>query len=353
MTKKITLNDIAREAGVSSQTVSRVLNNRPDVSAETRNRIQAIIDRMGYQPNEIARSLSAKRTRMIGVIVGSLDRYGPRMIFLELDKQVHAAGYRLLPYITHDFDPLEADRYLRELLAHQPDGVIWAVMELPDHEQLFRQHILKSSVPLVTIETPIPGVPKPAFMDQVEASSTLVTHLIEQGYSNIGIITGRQVPITKRGSLREVGWKKAMLEAGLPAENRQVVEGCWTSESGEKAMAKLIKQYPEVDAVFACNDQMALGVISYAYQQDIKVPEQLGVVGFDDIPEAANFTPPLTTVRQPFEEFSAITVRVLVEMIEAQIMGKPYTPPETVTLYADFIIRESSIIEKEKKYAEK
>lgn len=346
MTRNVTLNDIAREAGVSSQTVSRVLNNRPDVSPKTRHRIQAIIDQMGYQPNEVARSLSAKRTHMIGVIIGSLDRFGPRMIFLELDKQVHAAGYRLLPYIMHDFDPSQVERYMRELLAHQPDGVIWAVMEYPDHEQLFQQHIIKAPVPLVTIEAAIPGVPKPAFMDQVEASSQLVQHLIEQGYRNIGIITGQQIPITKRGSLREVGWRKALDEAGLPAESRQIVEGSWTSESGEKAIGELLAQYPEMDAVFACNDQMALGVLSYAYQHGIKVPDELGVVGFDDISEAANFSPRLTTMRQPFDKFAEITVQIMVDMIEAWQAAEDYTPPDTEILYAEFVMRQSSVLKR-------
>jgi LacI family transcriptional regulator len=343
MAKKTTLEDIAREAGVSAQTVSRVINNRPDVSRATRQRVQAIIDRLGYQPNAVARSLSAKRTWMMGVVIGSLDQFGPRSIFLELDKQAFAAGYRLLPYIIHDEDTIDIAGYFRELRAHQPDGIIWAVIERERHEEILRQFVIEPSIPLVTMETAIPGVPKPAVLDQVTPSITLVNHLIEQGYRRIGIIVGLHSAATKRGNQRLEGWRQAMQAAGLPTEARQIAEGDWSAASGERGMAQLLAQFPEMDAVYACNDQMALGVLNYAHRHGIHVPGDMGLVGFDDLPEAPFFDPPLTTARQPFDEFCAITVQTLATMIDVNLVGEAYTPPATTILYPEVLIRASSV----------
>lgn len=341
MVQKITLEDIAREAGVSAQTVSRVINNRPDVARKTRQKVQEVIDRLGYYPNTVARSLSSRRTWMMGVVINSIDRYGPGKIFIELDKQAHELGYRLLPYITHDDEIVDISRYTRELIAHQPDGIIWAVMEQEGHEEILRQNLMPTSIPLVTMEAVLPDIPKPAFMDQVETADALVTHLIEQEYQHIGIVTGEMLS-TQRGKLRIKGWRKALERAGRPVSEDRIVHGGWTAESGEYAMAKLKEQFPEVDGVFACNDQMAQGVLSYAYQHNIDVPDDLGVVGFDDLPEAKFFTPRLTTARQPFAEFSAITVQTLAEMIEAYIEEEEYQHKETKILYPEIIIRESS-----------
>lgn len=345
MVQKITLEDIAREAGVSTQTVSRVINNKPDVARKTRRRVQEIIDRLGYLPNTVARSLSSRRTWMMGVVISSIDRYGPNQIFIELDKEAHALGYRLLPYITHDDEIVDISRYTRELIAHQPDGIIWAVMERAGHEEILRQNLVPTSIPLVTMEAVLPDIPKPAFMDQVETSDALVTHLIEQGYQNIGIITG-ELFSTQRGKLRIQGWRRALERAGRPTSEERIIHGDWTAESGEHAMAQLIGQFSEIDAVFACNDQMAQGVLSYAYQHDVIVPHELGVVGFDDLPEARYFTPRLTTAKQPYAEFSAITVQTLAEMIDAHLDEQDYIHRETKTLYPEIIIRESSMRKK-------
>jgi LacI family transcriptional regulator len=342
MARNIRLEDIAREAGVSAQTVSRVINNRPDVARKTRRKVQEVIDRLGYLPNTIARSLSSQRTWMMGVVISSIDRYGPGRIFVELDKQAHALGYRLLPYISHDEETVDISRYLRELITHRPDGIIWAAMERAGHEEVLRRNLVPTSIPMVTMEALLPGIPKPAFMDQEETSEALVSHLIEQGYQHIGIITGELLS-TQRGKLRINGWKKALEAAGRPITEKQIVHGAWTAETGERAMATLVEQFPEIDAVFACNDQMAQGVLSFAYQHNIRVPDDLGVVGFDDLPEAKYFTPRLTTAKQPFAEFAAITVRTLAEMIDAYLEEESYSPQETKVVYPEIVIRESSV----------
>ena len=337
---RITIADIALEAGVSPQTVSRVINNRPDVAEDTRQRVQAIIQRLDYKPNAIARGLRAKRTWMIGVIIESPRNFGPRSKFVELDKQAHLAGYRMLPFLIHEQDTREIAVHLDNLLPHQPDGIIWAPTEIEGDASRFEETVIDVSIPMVTMEASIYGVPKPAAIDQFETSRLLVTHLIEKGYRNIGIISG---PLQELQALSRVrGWQAALRDAGLPAVNLQTAEGDWSAESGRHGMIALLDTFSEIDALFAANDEMALGAMSLAQERGMNIPQDLGLVAFDDIPEASHFRPPLTTARQPFREYCEFTVKVLAEMIQAKFSGSVYTPPETVTLYSEIIFRESS-----------
>lgn len=338
---KITLADIAREAGVSKQTVSRVINNHPDVSRKTRKKIQEIVDRLGYQPNAIARSLSAKQSHIIGVIIARLDQYGPSTMLTEIDREAHKAGYRIIPYIIHEDDISKADMHLRNLMTLQPDGIIWAMThEDASPESLARQSI-PDSVPIVTTNMDILDVPSVLVIQEEQASKTAVQHLIERGYCNIGIITG---PLSWRISHKRLaGWQAALTDAGYTISEQQIAEGDWTAGSGEKGIIKLLVQYPEMDAVFACNDQIALGALSMIQQRGIKVPQEFGIIGYDDIPESKYFTPSLTTVHQPFANYGKIIIHSLLEMIEQNLNGEPIVQPETVEICPEMVVRRSSL----------
>ena len=339
--RKTTIEDIAREAGVSAQTVSRVINNRPDVALETRRRVQEIIKQRNYKPNAIAQGLRAQRTGMIGLIIETPDKYGPSAKFIELDKHAHQEGYRLLPILVHEGEPRDISGFLADLLSHQPDGIIWGVTEFDGDRERFGDLILNAPVPIVTMSSTIPGVPKPAAIDQFETSRKLTNHLIEQGYRNIGIITGpgRELQAIERFD----GWKEALLNASLPANDEQVCAGDWSSASGKDCMARLYNTFPQIDALFASNDQMALGAMNFAQGQGLRVPDDLGVVAFDDIPEAAYFKPGLTTARQPFQDFCRITVQSLVAMINTDGDDDAVPPQETTMLYSEIIVRDSSM----------
>jgi DNA-binding LacI/PurR family transcriptional regulator len=341
--KRLTLEDIAREAGVSKQTVSRVINHNPDVARETRTRVQDIINRLGYQPNQIARSLSAKRTRTIAVVISKIDQYGPRAILLELDQQAHAAGYRLLPYIIHETEPSDLDAYLRNLLSHQPDGVIWAISNIGDLlESLSPDSSLP--IPIVATDINVSGIQSAVAVAHVQASQMAVAHLIEQGSQHVGVITGP--PNWAVSRLRLEGWRQGLIEAGLPPDDHQIVQGDWSAQSGYEAMTRLLSQYPQVDAVFASNDQMALGVLHLLYERGIHVPDAMCVAGYDDIPEAAYFSPGLTTIRQPYTDICRITVQTLVRLIDAHNADEPYPPIEKSLLYPKLIVRGSSLRKK-------
>ncbi len=339
-TKSLTIREIAREAGVSTQTVSRVLNNRPDVSRETRKKIQQIIDRLGYQPSAIARSLTRQRSYTLGLIASHLNFYGLQMLLIELDRQASALGYALLPQLIHDDQPNIAQQ-LKRLLSKQVDGLIWAVPEVSHPVNATPDDLLIVSVPTISVGDPVPGSMQPVIIDERSGGRLATEHLLSQGYRQIGLITG---PLNWKGSVsRQQGWQDALTEAGLPIDERNIVIGDWTAASGEHGFYCLLEQAPDIDAVFACNDQMALGVLQAAHLVGRRVPQDLGVVGFDNFAESAYFWPPLTTVRQPWAEKCAIAVPELIRMIEEKRENGDFTPPESQILLPELIIRKSSL----------
>jgi len=164
-------------------------------------------------------------------------------------------------------------------------------------------------------------------------------HLLDQGYQNIGLITG---PLDWwEARQRQLGWQDALKEVTI--ENSLVVEGDWSAESGEQGLRQLLAQRPDIDAVFVCNDQMALGALQAARQMGVQVPEDLALVGFDDIPESAYFYPPLSTVRQDMVELGRCAVRELGRMIEASQKDKAVIEPKTILLQPELIVRASSV----------
>ena len=337
--KAPTIKEIAREAGVSTQTVSRVLNNRPDVSRETRQKIQQIIQQLDFQPNALARSLIRQRTYTLGLIASHLSFYGPRMLLIELDQQTTNQGYTLLPQLIHDARPDNAQE-LKRLLSQQVDGIIWAVPDVTQNMGSVPGEPLISSVPTISVGDPVPGSIQPAIIDERGGARLAVEHLLAQGYKHIGLITG---PLNWSGSVSRLGgWRDALTAAGLPVSDHQIVEGDWSAASGEACFYRLLEQMPDIDAIFACNDQMALGVLQAAHRLGRLVPQDLGVVGFDNFTESPYFWPPLTTVRQPWPEKCAIAVRELIRMIEEQQATGDFIPSETQVLFPELLIRKSS-----------
>jgi len=338
--KPLTIKEIAHEAGVSTQTVSRVLNNRPDVSRETRKKIQQIIDQLGYQPNAIARSLIRQRSYTLGLIASHLSFYGPQTLLVELDRQTTYQGYTLLPQLIHEAQPNNAQE-LKRLLSQQVDGIIWAVPDVTKNISPVHGETLTSSVPTISVGDPVPGSIQPAIIDERSGARLATEHLLAQGYKRIGLITG---PLNWSGSVsRQLGWRDALTAADVPISERQVVEGDWSAASGQHNFYRLLEHMPDIDAVFACNDQMALGVLQAAHLLGRRVPHDLGVVGFDNFTESAYFWPPLTTVRQPWAEKCSIAVRELIRMIEEQKETGDFTPAETQILFPELLIRKSSM----------
>ncbi|HEX8221511.1 MAG TPA: LacI family DNA-binding transcriptional regulator [Chloroflexia bacterium] len=339
--QRTTIKQVAYEAGVSTQTVSRVINSRPDVSQETRLRVQQVIDRLAYQPSAVARSLIRKRTHTIGVVGSGLEYFGPSSTLAGIEKQAGDLGFSVLLVLLHEPETEDLRPVLADMMSRQVEGIIWAAPEIAGNRSWI-DNAEQPIVPIVflTMRTR-PGLPV-VTVDNRAGGRLVTQHLLEQGRRNIALVTG---PLTWwEARERRLGWEEALLEAGLTVQPHQVAEGNWSPESGELAFMRLRAQFPEMDAVFASNDQMAQGVLHAAWKENVRVPADLAVVGFDDIPEAAYFIPPLTTIRQETNELGRAAVRVLNQLIAARHETGPGAAYQPVSLEPRLIVRGSSVL---------
>jgi len=339
--KHVTIRDVARAAGVSAQTVSRVINHHPDVSDETRRRIQQIMETLGYSPNYIARSLIQGKTHTIGVVGYGLGYYGPSRALTGVEKQANELGYSILLSLVRQAELNSGRQLLANLLMRKVDGIVWAVPEIGSHREELLQDLEQIDVPVVFVNmNPRPGF-HVAAVDNFNGGKLATLHLLSRGCKKIGIITGPEV--WWESQQREAGWKTACLESGKVNEEhlqRLKVVGDWEPASGEAGFTALIKNNPDLDGVFVCNDQMALGALKAARHLGIRIPEDVAIVGFDDIPEAAFFDPPLTTMRQPLTELGAQAVKMLHHRLCKEDHFTPSS--ETIWLQPELIVRESS-----------
>jgi len=338
--KRITIKQVASEASVSTQTVSRVINNRPDVAPETRQRVEEVVERLGYHPSALARSLIQQHSYTLGVVTAGLKYIGPSRTLNGIAQQTEAMGYSLLLKELPRFDANDFEPLLQSLLARQVDGVIWAVPQIGANRYWLKEHVPHLPIPIMflTME-PQPGI-SIVSIDNYQGGRLATKHLLEQGYRRIGHISG---PLDWwEARERKRAWENTLLEAGLPVEECQSVEGNWSSSSSDRAFRQLLDQFPGLDAVFVGNDQMALSVYAIASARGIRIPQDLGVVGFDGIPESAYYWPALTTIDQNQHELGCNAISELVYMIETSEHGKKEVEPRVIILQPELIIRESS-----------
>lgn len=342
MAKVVTIKDVAKAAGVSSMTVSRVLNDRPDVSPQTRKRVQAVIDKLGYAPSEIARSLSHGRSSTIGVVSTGLEFYGPSRILVGIEQQANELGFSLMVRLLHNPVDSRGERALNELIANQVAGIIWAVAEIGDKREWLYQRRDKDATPVVFLSlNPRPETTLVA-VDNRLGGKLATGHLLEQGYKRIGIITGPQEWWEARE--RELGWLDVLQQAGRENVEHLKEHGDWTAASGYNAMMSLLERVPDLDAVFVSNDSMACGALRAAAICGRSVPDDLAVVGFDDIPESAYFSPPITTVRQGLLRVGSEAVCLLNRQLQARRKDEPFAAQVTI-MEPQLVVRQSSLLE--------
>jgi len=309
----VTLEDVARLAGVSTKTVSRVVNEHSEISQVTRQRVQAAIDQLGYRPNIVARSLVNRRSNTLAVVAWGIDYFGPSRTVVGIEQQSDEFGYSLFLNLVARPDDANVGHLLDELIARRVDGILWAAPEVGDNRSWLNPAILAELPPIVFLSmAPQPGLAIVAVENRLGAFEA-VQHLIAQGRRHIGHIAGPLAWWEARE--RAAGWEAALREAGLPVRPSLSVEGDWTAASGDRGLRALLAQEPELDAIFVGSDQIALGALGAAHSLGRRVPEDLAFVGFDDIPESAFFWPPLTTVRQPLIEAGRLAVQILHQII--------------------------------------
>lgn len=336
----VTIVDVAGRAGVSPGTVSNVLTGKRPVAEATRQRVQRAVEELGYQPNLLARSLVNRSSHTLGVVVYGLEYYGPSRTLVGIERQAAELGYSLLLDLLHAPDSQNVDAVLTEFTARRVDGIIWAVHEVGDNHGWIDERRLRTLPPMVflTMERR-PGASIVA-TDNRAGACIATHHLIEAGCRKIGIITG---PLSWwEARERLAGWRSALEAASLEASPELVAEADWTAATGEAAFQALLARRPDVDAIFACNDQMALGALRCCHAIGRPVPDALSIVGFDNIPESAFFWPALTTVRQHLAELGRLAVNELHRQIELRLHGGEIVQPTLHLLQPELVVRESS-----------
>lgn len=335
----VTIVDVARRAHVSAGTVSNVLTGKRPVAEETRLRILQAIDELGYQPNLLARSLVNRASNSLGVVTSGLEYYGPTRTLVGVEREANELGYTLLLDLLHDPEEEDVDAVLDELLARRVDGILWAVHEVGDNRAWLTPERLASMPPVVFLTMESQPQATIISTDNRNGAMLAARHLAEQGRKAIGIITG---PLNWwEARERLAGWRTALAAAGLDADASLVYEGDWSAACGERALHHLLRVRPDLDAVFACNDLMALGVLRAGRISGRRVPDDLAVVGFDNMPEAAWFLPSLSSVRQHLADLGRLAVQELHRAIEARAQGQ--LPHYAAHLIApELVVRESS-----------
>lgn len=340
MYKKVTIKDVAAAAGVSHQTVSRVMNDRPDVALATRLRVQEVIERLNYQPSAIARSLSRQRSYTLGAVTAGLKYLGPSRTLSGITEQAEESGYAVLLKELPSLHTIDITHILNFLISRHVDGIIWAVAEIGENRAFAQQQFSELSIPVIFLTMEPRENLFIVTVDNFLGGKMATGHLLEQGYSHIGHITG---PLDWWESRqRKAGWEAALQAAGLLTQDGFWQSGDWSSASGALAMSKLLDSYPQMDALFVGNDQMALGVLQHTCRLGIKVPDELALVGFDNINESGYFWPPLTTVFQDQRLLGRTAVSELIRIIEAVHQGEEEIEPKAITLLPELIVRESS-----------
>ena len=327
-------------AGVSTQTVSRVINERPDVSPETRKRVQEVIKALSYQPSALARSLISQRSHTLGVATAGLKHIGPSRTLSGITSAAEEAGYSILLKELPSYEMEDIGPIFQAFLSRHVDGIIWAVPEVSENRKWVINPPADIEVPLVYITMEPRENLSIVAVDNYLGGRMAVSHLIEQGYRNIGHICG---PLDWwEARQRMAGWRDTLLEARLDANDRHCVEGNWSSASGALAIEKLCDQYPDMDAIFVANDQMALSVLQFCAENQIRVPEDMGIVGFDNIAESAFFSPALTTIQQDQHHVAKIAVAEVIKIIESGWQELAPVKPKSIILPPTLIVRQST-----------
>jgi DNA-binding LacI/PurR family transcriptional regulator len=328
-------------AGVSTQTVSRVINERPDVSPETRKRVQDVIKKLSYQPSALARSLISQRSHTLGVVTAGLRHLGPSRTLSGITSAAEEAGYSLLLKELPSYDTEDITPIFQAFLSQHVDGIIWAVPEVGENRNWVNNPPADIDVPLVYITMETRNNLSIVSIDNYLGGRMAMSHLLEQGYRQIGHISG---PLDWwEARQRMAAWKDALKEAGLEPNDGHFVEGNWSSASGALAIEKLCDQFPDMDAIFVANDQMALGAMHYFSENKIRIPQDMGIVGFDNIAESAFFSPALTTVQQDQHNVAKIAVAQVIKIIESGWQGLDPVTLESIVIAPTLIVRQSSL----------
>jgi DNA-binding LacI/PurR family transcriptional regulator len=313
--------DVASLAGVSHQTVSRVLNNENTVRPQTRAKVEDAIRELRYRPSSVARALATRKTGTLGLVSTGNPLYGPASIALAFNGAARESGYQVVTASMADADRDEILQAVDVFLRQQVEAI---VLIASDHSSIEAIDGLELDIPLVTADSSGHGSFPSVSIDQFRGAELATSYLADLGHRSILHLAGPEGSLDARE--RERGWQSEMERRGFPM--RRAHHGDWTADSGRAIGEQLLRE-GDFSAVFVANDQMALGLLHALDDHGIAVPSAVSIVGFDDIPEAAHFSPPLTTIRQDFTELG----QRMMGTVSAVLDGRVVTDPVKTTPY--------------------
>jgi DNA-binding LacI/PurR family transcriptional regulator len=322
------MSDVAKLAGVSHQTVSRVLHDSPNVRGETRERVLAAIRQLDYRPNSMARALATGRSKTLGVVASDTTQYGPASTVLGIEQAAHEAGYAVSVSSVRSLNRSTVRDAIQLLRDQGVDGV--AVIA-PHRAGVDALRHLSPDFPVVAVESGQNSTIAAAAVDQRAGAMAATRHLLNLGHKTVWHLAGPND--WQEADERIKGWKSALEAARAPVP--ALLRGDWTPRAGYELGEGLLK-IKDLTAIFVANDQMALGLLRRLHETGREVPRHISIVGFDDIPEAAYFTPPLTTVRQDFAELGRRCLHILLARIEGD------QEPTRVVVPPELVVREST-----------
>jgi DNA-binding LacI/PurR family transcriptional regulator len=329
VTRAVTMADVARTLGLSHQTVSRVLNGHPSVRSDTRARVLQAVEALGFRPNPAARALVTRRSQTLGVVGFDTTLHGPASTLAGIERAAQRAGYFVSVAIAEAVTIDTVRDAIDRLIAQRVEGIIVIAPLLGTVKAL---PAVSRNVPVVFVASgDAPGLTT-VRMDQVEGARMVTRHLLDEGASTVWHVAGPANWIEARA--RVAGWRIELSRARAPVPT--LLRGSWQPQSGYDAGRRLARR-ADVEAVFVGNDQMALGLLRAVHEAGVRVPEDILVAGFDDVPEAAFYTPPLTTVRQDFAALGRRGIGLLLEQL-----AHGGTGPRQAVLPLELVVRQSS-----------
>lgn len=328
-TESVTIQQVAKKAGVSTATVSRVLNDSPLVTNELKVRVRVAIEQLGYYPNRSARNLRTKKVHKVGVLFADISNPFFTSVLTGIESTLQQAGYILLLGNSNENPQIE-QLHLNAFLEEGVAGIIFA----PTTNSRTRyEKVLGFGIPMLTIDRVVEGLKVDTVtINNVDAAYHATNHLLKLGHRDVAFISGPENMSTSR--FRQLGYQQAMRDAGRLAT--QIVSGNFRQDGGYDAMQVLIKEVHRPTAIVVANNLMTLGAIQCIHEHGLAIPEDIAVVGFDDMPWAATIQPPLSVIAQPTFEMGTVAAKLLLDRIQ-----NPDHPIQRITLETQLIIRKS------------
>ncbi|CAM3083847.1 LacI family DNA-binding transcriptional regulator [Paenibacillus taichungensis] len=332
----ITIYDIAKKANVSAMTVSKVINQTGRISPATRERVQQVIEELGYIPNSNARSLVLQRTQMLSLLITDITNPFYTTLARGAEDAANLRGYRLL-FSNSDEDYDKEKNYVETILSTRVDGVLFA--PAGDRSLNHLKQLQERNIPFVILDRTVPGITSDVIAgDSRDGALQLIRYLTNLGHRYIALVNGSSEVSTAR--LREEGYMEGLREAELPFDEGLILRTGYRDFSDEVGIDSLLAHQHKPTAIFAANNMLAIGVIRLLRKRGLRVPEDISVVCFDDLDLASAFDPFLTVAAQPAYDFGAIGMQMLIDRIE----GKAPEEPQTVIMPSELRIRASASV---------